>query len=298
MLLVGAFAGWSGDASGLSNTTVTLNGPLVVTATFAKNTYTLAVTPVGSGSVTMNNTGPYSFGDVVQLTAIPVSGWSFSVWSGDLSGSVNPTTITINGNKTVTGAFTQNQYSLTMYTVGQGSVVPGNQTFASGTVVDIKAMNAAGWSFAGWSGDASGLSNATVTLNGPLVVTATFAKNTYTLAVTPVGSGSVTMNNTGPYSFGDVVQLTAIPVSGWSFSVWSGDLSGSVNPTTITINGNKTVTAAFTQNQYSLTMYTVGQGSVVPGNQTFASGTVVDIKAMNAAGWSFCGLEWRCFGLI
>ena len=29
-------------------------------------------------------------GDVVQLTAVPAAGWSFSGWSGDLSGSVNP----------------------------------------------------------------------------------------------------------------------------------------------------------------------------------------------------------------
>ena len=69
-----------------------------------------------------------------------------------------------------------------------------------------------------------------------------------------------------PYSFGDVVPLTATPGAGWSFSGWSGDLTGSVNPVTITLNGNKTVTATFTQNTYTLTVNTVGSGSVALGS--------------------------------
>ena len=63
-----------------------------------------------------------------------------------------------------------------------------------------------------------------------------------------MGSGSVTRNNTGPYSFGDGVLLTAGPGSGWSLRGWSGDLSGSVNPMAILLDGNKTVTATFVQN--------------------------------------------------
>jgi hypothetical protein len=76
-------------------------------------------------------------------------------------------------------------------------------------------------------------------------VTATFTQNVYTLTVSKVGSGSVTLNNTGPYHFGDVVRLTAVPSTGWSFSAWSGALTGSTNPISITIDGNKNVTATF-----------------------------------------------------
>ena len=35
-----------------------------------RTTYTLTVNSVGSGSVTWNDTGPYSFGDSVPLTAV------------------------------------------------------------------------------------------------------------------------------------------------------------------------------------------------------------------------------------
>ncbi|MDQ1279517.1 MAG: hypothetical protein QG670_779, partial [Thermoproteota archaeon] len=38
------------------------------------------------------------------------------------------------------------------------------------------------------------------------------------------------------------------PAAGWSFSGWSGDLTGSTSPIQITMNGDKSVTATFTEN--------------------------------------------------
>jgi uncharacterized repeat protein (TIGR02543 family) len=75
----------------------------------------------------------------------------------------------------------------------------------------------------------------------------------YTLTVNTTGLGSVERNPSGSaapsatnYNEGAVVTLTANPASGWQFSGWSGDLSGSTNPATITMSGNKNVTATFT----------------------------------------------------
>jgi len=87
-------------------------------------------------------------------------------------------------------------------------------------------------------------------------------EKTYTLSVATIGSGSINLSQTAPYQYGDVVELTAIPVAGWSFDHWSGDLSGSTNPNTIFIDGDKTVTATFMQNHYILTVTVVGGGSV------------------------------------
>jgi uncharacterized repeat protein (TIGR02543 family) len=68
----------------------------------------------------------------------------------------------------------------------------------------------------------------------------------YTLTVNIVGNGIVNRDDPGPYNYGDIVQLTAAPDSGWTFSGWSGDMSGSDNPDSITMDGNKSVTATFT----------------------------------------------------
>jgi uncharacterized repeat protein (TIGR02543 family) len=70
----------------------------------------------------------------------------------------------------------------------------------------------------------------------------------YTLTVNTSGQGSVSLNPSGgTYAAGTVVTLTAAPDSGWQFDGWSGDLSGSTNPATITMNSNKTVTANFSE---------------------------------------------------
>jgi uncharacterized repeat protein (TIGR02543 family) len=70
----------------------------------------------------------------------------------------------------------------------------------------------------------------------------------YTLTVTvdPVGSGHVTKNpDQATYTSGTPVELTAHAYSGYRFSQWTGDLTGSDNPKTILMDSNKTVTAHF-----------------------------------------------------
>ena len=51
----------------------------------------------------------------------------------------------------------------------------------------------------------------------------------------------------GSYVSGSQVTLTSTPASGWQFSGWSGDLTGSQNPATITMNSGKSITATFAQ---------------------------------------------------
>ena len=84
-----------------------------------------------------------------------------------------------------------------------------------------------------------------VTVDAAKSVTANFTQNEYSLTTNVVGVGSINRSNPGPYHYNDVVQLTAVPAPGWGFSAWSGDLGGSTNPTNITIDGNKSVTATF-----------------------------------------------------
>jgi len=79
----------------------------------------------------------------------------------------------------------------------------------------------------------------------------TLGTSMYTLATAPSPSpptgGLIGLSPiAASYASGTVVTLTAIPAAGYTFSGWSGDLSGSINPATITMMGNKTVTATFT----------------------------------------------------
>ena len=133
-----------------------------------------------------------------------------------------------------------------------GSVAknPDHTTYNSGDQVTLTATAASGFVFDHWSGDLSGTSNpATITMDSNKTVTANFTAvpvNTYTLGIT-ASNGSVAKNpDHTAYNSGDQVTLTATPAAGFVFDHWSGDLSGTSNPATITMDSNKTVTANFT----------------------------------------------------
>jgi uncharacterized repeat protein (TIGR02543 family) len=112
--------------------------------------------------------------------------------------------------------------------------------------VTLTAVPVAGGSFLGWGGALSGTTNpATLLVDGNKSVTANFTP-VYTLGVSTKGKGSVTLNPPGgAYVAGTVVTLTAVPGKGFKFTGWSGALSGTTNPTTLLMNGNKSVTANF-----------------------------------------------------
>jgi uncharacterized repeat protein (TIGR02543 family) len=349
------FDGWSGDLSGTTNpTTITMNSNKSVTATFSQlpvEQYTLTVNINGQGSVALNPPGGvYNDGTVVTLTATADSGWKFDNWSGDLTGSTNPDTITMNANKTVTANFSEigncteivgydtvfslstttasrrampftmpengEICSVTMYHNGgsgnmimgvyDGESLPNNRlgvtasTPVSGTTgwqtIDLTspAFVAGGarvwlaWVYESnpgmyyesgspgrasssqtWSGGMPDPFGSSTTANYIYSIYANYtpaAPPQYTLTVNVVGNGSVALNPPGGvYDAGTVVTLTAAADPGWLFSGWSGDLSGSTNPTTITMNSNKTVTATFIEEG---TTGTVGIETVYGSNST------------------------------
>lgn len=74
------------------------------------------------------------------------------------------------------------------------------------------------------------------------------AAGPWVLTTTVNGSGTITKSpNAADYADGASVELTAVPTAGWSFSGWSGALSGSTNPATLVMDGDKAVTATFTE---------------------------------------------------
>jgi uncharacterized repeat protein (TIGR02543 family) len=170
-----------------------------------------------------------------------------------LTGSANPAIITMDANKTVTANFSIAPPRMLSVTItGSGFVVktPNQSSYLSGTVVTLTANPLAGSTFAGWSGDLTGSTKSTtITMNANKIVTATFVPiPSYTLAAatSPNTGGTIAESpNLSAYPSGTVVTVTATPASGYTFTGWSGDLTGTTNPATITMNANKTVMATF-----------------------------------------------------
>jgi hypothetical protein len=100
---------------------------------------------------------------------------------------------------------------------------------------------------------------------------------TLTVNVSPTGSGTATLNPPGgTYTAGTTVTLTANPSTGYHFASWSGDIPQdheTDTPLTITIDSNKSITANFAINTYTITSSSTLGGSISPsGTITVNSG--------------------------
>jgi Divergent InlB B-repeat domain/K319L-like, PKD domain len=89
----------------------------------------------------------------------------------------------------------------------------------------------------------------------PVIVSKIDLGTTYTLTVNTAGTGAGSVTDTlasgtlilpSVYAHGSVVTLTATANVGSYFVRWSGDVTGTINPITITMDADKTVTATFT----------------------------------------------------
>ena len=188
-------------------------------------------------------------------------------------------------------------YTMTTNIVGNGSVnlVPSSSSYASGTSVALTPIPDPGWTFDVWSGDLTGSANpASVIMNGNKTITATFTQNSYTLTVNTTGSGTVSKSpDQATYHYGDVVTLTAVPAGGNTFDSWSGDLSGTSNPATITISGNNTVNATFAvQTPVSLGVEGSATSGTAANNSTAISLTHTTGTSTNRL--MLVGVSWNC----
>ncbi|MCX5772080.1 MAG: PhoPQ-activated protein PqaA family protein [Candidatus Hydrogenedentes bacterium] len=142
---------------------------------------------------------------------------------------------------------------LTMMAVGgQGTTnpaSPGVYNYTKNTNAVVTAYPAGGWAFVNWTGSVTSTNNPlTIKMNNNKTLTAHFTQTvpTYTLTTSVVGRGTVTPAGTTQYQSGTVVPISATPADQFSqFDHWEGSLSGSTNPTTITMNSNKSVTGVF-----------------------------------------------------
>ena len=253
------FNNWTGDLDSTVNPLVfPISGNISIVANFVTTQlFTLSVSvPGGGGTVTKApEQASYQSGTVVTLTAIPDSGKQFIQWGGDASGTNPVTQIVMTKNMVVTATFADDGQQLTVtVTPPEGGNVtrqPEQDFYLPGTQVTLTALPNTGWTFEGWSGDATGTDLTTVVTIGDdgANVTATFsAPGPFTLTTSTAGSGpgTITINpQKTEYAFGEVVKLTAVAGDGSTFAGWSGDATGTNNPINVTMNSDKNIVATF-----------------------------------------------------
>ena len=210
---------------------------------------TTNVLPDNSGTV------DYTHG---KLTASPHYGYHFTQWSDGVTD--NPRTIELTQDTTLTAEFAKNTY-----TISTTSANPEWGTTAGDTAalyldeVEISAIPNYGYHFVQWSdreyichdwwdgvcysgpwGDYNTEPTRTIVVERDSVITATFAKNVYTITKN-AEHGTISGNSSAEYL--DFVTLTVTPDYGYHFTQWSDGLKD--NPRIAQITQDTTFTAEF-----------------------------------------------------
>ena len=145
--------------------------------------------------------------------------------------------------------------------------------YGEGATVTVKATPDAEYEFVSWSNGSTD-NPLVLTVSSNQTITATFQKKKYSLSVVAKGNGSVKEElvsvGRGDYSSGSVVKLTAVPDTGYYFTGWSGDVTGTDNPIDITIGSEKNITATFEILVLDLEVTVNGEGQV---SQAIVEGT-------------------------
>lgn len=235
-----------------------------------------------SGSTLVFNDGVQNYNsNPTYLTFISANEIDYNISTG--TNQANWTVQVVNGAQTSgLGHFTVNSPSAPPTTTGSlivnlspaGAISSGAQWQVDGTgynssgqVVGYLTPGSHTISFKPISGYTTpGNQSVTINANAQTTANGTYsviAPSTYTLTLNQGGSAGYIVNQPfgsgsgNVYNAGAVVQLTANANFGYHFANWSGDVSGTANPTTITMNGNKTVGAVFAAGDPNLGTVTV-----------------------------------------
>jgi uncharacterized protein (TIGR02145 family) len=155
-------------------------------------------------------------------------------------------------------------YTIT-YLAGEHGTITGTSTQtinsgASGTAVT--ATPDTGYYFVSWSDGVLTPERTDTNITSNLSLTATFAINSYTLTYTAGTHGTITGTTPQTINYGsDGVTVTATPDTGYYFVDWS---DGILTPerTDLNITSNKSVTATFAINSYTITSSAGAHGTI------------------------------------
>jgi len=239
-----------------SNTTVTITSSVQITITTNPSNLQIKVDGQTHNAPQTFLWAPGSQHVIEAVTPLYVTASLRYVWNRWDHGGDYRHTYTVPANHTTLTAHYNPQYKLSVISdygdpQGEGWYDPGSQaTF--GVTSPVSGGNGIRHVFTGWTGTGNGsytgpdLSR-TIQINNGVTETAGW-RTEYFLStlVSPQDAGEVTPAPPGAwYQAGALAALGATPYEGSQWSGWSGDLTGTATPATLTMDGPKTVVANF-----------------------------------------------------
>ncbi len=207
---------------------------------------------------TTSGAGSFVSGSSVTINASANTGYSFVNWTEGTTivSTSSAFTFPISSNRTLVANFAINTFTLGLTanpTAGGTVTKTADLTrYDYGTLVQLTATANAGYTFTNYTEGTTILSTNSgyqISMTSNRVIVANFTQNAYTLTlnVNPSGGGTVSKTpNQATYTLGATVQISATANSGYTFTGWTGDTTGTTSPLTITMRSNKNITANFT----------------------------------------------------
>jgi uncharacterized repeat protein (TIGR02543 family) len=268
------FVTWEGDTVAATNP---LPLPMIsnraLTGLFAINAYTLSVTSGGNGTVAKNPDQPfYNHGTSVTLTGTPDPGYHFVSWTGDTTSTDNPFTFTMLANRTLTGNFAINVYTITASAGANGSISPtgsvnvnhgSNQSF---TITPNANFHVADVLVDGSSvGAVTGFTFTNVTASH--TIAASFAIDTRTITASAGANGAISPSGSVIVNFGSNQSFTMTPNANYHVAdvLVDGSSVGAVTGFTFTnVTANHTIAASFAIDTRTITASAGANGAISP----------------------------------
>ncbi len=244
--------------------TLTRNNEIMGSATINNGTCNITFTAPGTtGTATLT---VFGYNKITYIATIQITG-----------GGTQQYTVNVSANPTIGGSVT------------------GGGTYNQGQSCTVTATPNAGYTFTNWTENGNVVStnrNYTFTVTGNRTLVANFQAQpqnyNITVSANPSNGGSVAGG--GTYQQGQSCTVTATANTGYAFANWTenGNVVSTQSNYTFTVNGNRTLVANFTPQQYTITATADPvNGGNVTGGGTFNYGNSCTLSATPAAGYTF-----------
>ena len=246
--------------------------------------YSINVVQPTGGSVAASATSATA-GTTVKLTATPAEGYTLDYFTLDGERINGNTFIMPARNVEVSAVFTANAYSITVVQPTGGSVAASATSAAAGTIIELAATPAEGYTLDYFTLDGERINGDTFIMPARNVeVSAVFTANAYSITVVQPAGGTVSASATSAAA-GTTVKLTATPAEGYTLDYFTLDGERINGDTFIMPARNVEVSAVFTANAYSITVVQPANGTVSASKLSAFFGEAVELTAVPDEGY-------------
>ena len=243
------FTQWS-DGNTENPRALQLTQDTILTAEFAINQYSITTTSSHSERGTTQGDTIVNYLERVTISATANYGYHFAQWND--RNTENPRVVQVTKDKAYEAQFDKNIYKITTYCNNQMGSVSAPKSAEYLDQVTISATAKYGYHFVQWN-DGNIDNPRALVLTQDTTFTAEFAPNQYSITTNSANPDRGTTQGDTLVNYLEKVTISATANYGYHFAQWND--RNTENPRVVQVTEDKTYTAQFDKNIYSVTTY-------------------------------------------